>query len=356
MGESKYIRFIARLGSVLLGAAFAWLLFSYALPWLLPFIFAMLTARLLEPIVLYMKKRFKFRRGFSAAVCTIMVVGCVISAVALLTGGVIAKLIELAKDLPSYFSSLPELVDGVQGKLQNLIMSSSPEMRGIVEGALGGIMHQANELPARFSAKVISFLTSCASCTPKVLMFIVTYAVGTFFLSTSFQSVINFLVKQFPGHWQSKIKGMKSDVFGTLGKWARAELILMTVTFAELLAAFLLLRIKSPLPAAMLVAVIDALPVLGTGIVLIPWAILLFISGNYARGAAIAVIWGIITLVRSFLEPKLLGENVGLHPAATLLAIYAGYSIAGVRGMIFFPFILIILKQFNDRGYVKLWK
>ena len=356
MTESKYLRFMVRLGSVLLAVISAWLLFAYALPWLLPFIFAMLTARLLEPILLYLKRRFRFRRGFSAAICTILVVSCVITAVALVAGGAIAKLIELARELPSYFSNLPNLADSLQNRLQNLIMSSSPEMRGLVEGALGGIMRQANELPGLISSRMINFLTSCASCMPKVIMFVVTYAVGTFFISASYESVMKFIVRQFPEHLQGKIRGMKSDVFGTLGKWARAELILMAVTFAELLGAFMLLRIKSPLPAALLVAVIDALPVFGTGLVLLPWAVLLFIGGNFARGALIAVIWGVITLVRSFLEPKLLGDNVGMHPAATLLAIYAGYCVAGGKGMIFFPFILIILKQFNDKGYLKLWK
>jgi len=345
-----------RLGSVLLGVIAAWLLFTYALPWLLPFIFALLTARLVEPIVLYLKRRLKFRRGFSAAICTILAVGVIITAVALIAAGVITKLTELAKDIPSYFSNLPNLVDGFQGRLQNIIMSSSPEMRGIIEGALNGIMRQVNELPGIVSSKLINFLSSCASCMPKVVMFIVTYAVGTFFISASYESVIKFIVRQFPAHLQGKIRGMKSDVFGTLGKWVRAELILMVITFAELLAAFMLLRIRSPLPAALLVAVIDALPVFGTGLILLPWAVLLFISKNFGRGALIAVIWGVITLVRSFLEPKILGDNVGLHPAATLLAIYAGYCIAGVKGMLFFPFILIILKQFNDKGYIKLWK
>ena len=354
--ESKYLRFMLRLGSVLLAVISAWLLFTYALPWLLPFIFAMITARLLEPLVLYLKRKFRFRRGFAAAICTILAVGCVITVVAHIAGATIAKLIELAKELPSYFSNLPNLVDGIQTKLQSLIMSSSPEMRGLVEGTLGGIMRQANELPGLISSRMINFLSSCASCMPKVIMFVVTYAVGTFFISASYEAVTRFILRQFPEHLQGKIRGMKSDVFGTLGKWARAELILMAVTFAELLGAFMLLRIKSPLPAALLVAIIDALPVFGTGLILLPWAVLLFVSGNFTRGALIAVIWGIITLVRSFLEPKILGDNVGLHPAATLLAIYAGYCVAGVKGMIFFPFIVIILKQFNDKGYLKLWK
>ena len=107
-------------------------------------------------------------------------VSCVITAVALVAGGAIAKLIELARELPSYFSNLPNLADSLQNRLQNLIMSSSPEMRGLVEGALGGIMRQANELPGLISSRMINFLTSCASCMPKVIMFVVTYAVGTF--------------------------------------------------------------------------------------------------------------------------------------------------------------------------------
>lgn len=355
MTESKYLRFALKLGSVLLGLAAFWLAFVYALPWFLPFILAMLTARLMEPAVLFMFRRFRFSRSFTAALLTIIIALLLIIFMTLVTGGILIKAIELVKELPKYLSSVPILINTLDGKLKAAISAVSPEMRGFVESATQGLMVQINSFPAELTAMLLHFLTTCASCTPRFVMFIFTYAIGTFFISSSFNSVNKFIVRQFPPQWQDKVKRMKSDLFGTLGNWVKSELTLMGITFGELLVAFYILRVKSAFTAALLVAFIDALPVLGTGTVLIPWAVLLFVGGNFERGAAIAVTWGIITLVRSFLEPKILGNNVGLHPAATLLAIYLGYSVLGVKGMILFPFTLIVLKQFNDKGYIKLW-
>ncbi len=356
MTESKYLRFALRLGSVLLAAAAVWFAFAYVLPWLLPFILAMLTARVIEPGVLFMFRRCGFQRSFSAAVFTVLIVSFLLVFFALISGILLGKMIEIIKELPGYLSGLPTLVNALYDRLQALVSSVSPEMRGFVESAVEGMSRQLSVLPAELSARLVRFLSSCASFAPGVIMFIFTYAIGTFFISSSYQRVNKFLIRQFPEQWQDKIRHMKSDMFGTLGGWLKAELFLMAVTFLELLIAFGLLRVRSPLSAALTVAFIDALPVLGTGTVLIPWALILLVGGSFGRGAAVAVTWGVITLVRSFLEPKILGDNVGLHPAATLLAIYLGYSVMSVKGMLLFPLTLIILKQFNDKGYIKLWK
>ncbi len=356
MAESKYLHFILRFGSVLLVAAVVVLIILYALPWLLPFILAIITARLIEPIILFMKIKYGVRRGFTAAACTIIFIVLLIAFITLLLSGIISKLVDIAETLPHYLASLPRIADLFELKLQNLISSASPEMRGFIEAGVSSIITRVNALPAVLSEKLLSFLTTCASCTPRVIMFILTYAIGTFFISSTYQSVIKFFVKQFPERLQEKVKRMRSDMFGTLGNWIRSEFILMAVTFSILLVSFFLLRVKSPLTAALIVAAIDALPILGTGAVLIPWGIMLFIDGNYGRGAAIIVVWGVTCLVRSFLEPKIIGNRVGLHPAAALFAIYLGFNVLGVLGMILFPLVLIILKQFNDSGYIKLWK
>ncbi len=356
MTESNCLRFALRLGCILLAAAAVWFAFAYALPWLMPFILAMLTARLIEPGILFLFRRLGFQRSFSAAIFTILIVSFLLVFFTLISGMLLGKMIEIIKELPAYLAGLPVLANSLYDKLQTLVSSASPEMRGFAESAAEGLSRQLSVLPGELSARLVRFLSSCASFAPGVIMFIFTYAIGTFFISSSYQRVNKFLIRQFPEKWQDKIRHMKSDMFGTLGGWLKAELFLMAVTFLELLIAFGLLRVRSPFSAALTVAFIDALPVLGTGTVLIPWAVMLFIGGNFARGAAVAVTWGVITLVRSFLEPKILGDNVGLHPAATLLAIYLGYSIMSVKGMLLFPLTLIILKQFNDKGYISLWK
>ena len=356
MAESKYLRFIVRLGSLLLAAAAALIIIVYALPWLSPFILAIITARLIEPVVLFMKKKFGFQRTFTSAVCTIIFILLLIALLTLLLSGLISKIIDVAETLPHYLSSLPNTANLFQTKLQSLISSASPEMRGFIEIAINDVISRLNSLPSFLSGKLLSFFTSCASSTPKVLFFFLTYTIGTFFISSTYQTVILFIVKQFPDRLQGKVKQMRSDMFGTLGIWVRSELILMGVTFSLLLISFFLLGVKSAFTAALIIAAIDSLPILGTGIFLIPWSLLLFIDGNYGTGAAIIVIWGITCLVRSFLEPKILGNRVGLHPAAALLAIYVGFCLLGIIGMVLFPLTLIIFKQFHDKGYVKLWK
>jgi sporulation integral membrane protein YtvI len=355
MPESGYLRFALRLGSILLAIAAFWLFFVFALPWFMPFILAMLTARLIEPGVLFMFRRFGFKRSFSAAIFTILVVSALLLLFVLIGGSLIAKLIEIVRELPSYLSALQSFTNLLSLKIDALLTSLSPDVRAIADSVIEAAARQLGSIPAELSSRLLQFLTVFASYTPGVIMFVLTYAIGTYFISTSYLRVNRFLVRQFPESWQDKVKHMKSDMFGTLGSWARSELILMGVTFAELLISFSLLGVRAPFSSALLVAFIDALPVLGTGSVLIPWAVMLFIGGNYGKGAALIVTWGVATLVRSFLEPKILGGNVGLHPAATLLAIYLGYCIMGVKGLLLFPLTLIVLKQFNDKGYVKLW-
>jgi predicted PurR-regulated permease PerM len=122
------------------------------------------------------------------------------------------------------------------------------------------------------------------------------------------------------------------------------------------LTAFLILRVKFAVVLAFVVAIIDLLPLLGVGTILIPWAVISFASGDYSRGVFLIVTYGVIAVVRNIVEPKLIAGQIGLPPIATLLAMYVGFCAIGVLGMALFPIGLIMLKHLNDRGYVKLWK
>ena len=103
-------------------------------------------------------------------------------------------------------------------------------------------------------------------------------------------------------------------------------------------------------------ALVDALPVFGTGTVLLPWAAYCLLSGAAARGIGLLISWGVTNLVRSCAQAKLLGDQIGLDPLASLTAIYIGWRVKGVIGMLLFPLILVTLCQLNDRGVIRLWK
>ena len=182
------------------------------------------------------------------------------------------------------------------------------------------------------------------------------FFINIFFQNASFPKVLAFLEAQVPQSWKQRFTGMGEDLKGSLGGWLRAQLILMSITFFELLAAFLLLKIPSPAAIAALTAVVDALPLFGTGVMLVPWAVCCLLLGQSARGLGLLISWGGVSLVRSCIEAKLLGDQIGLHPLASLMAMYVGWRIWSVWGMLLFPMLLVTARQLNDRGVVRLWK
>ena len=130
----------------------------------------------------------------------------------------------------------------------------------------------------------------------------------------------------------------------------------MLVTFCELTVGLFLLGVKGPWFIAFMIAVFDIMPVLGTGGILIPWTIISLAMGNFFFAAGMFILYLIVTIVRSSIEPKIIGDQVGLHPVATLMSMYLGTKLLGVIGLLGFPISLVILKQLNDSGKLKLFK
>jgi sporulation integral membrane protein YtvI len=212
------------------------------------------------------------------------------------------------------------------------------------------------EVPAKLSAKLLSFMALAAAKAPAALLFAVTAVIGTYFLSASYPQVKLFLSRQLSENVRAKAGRVKVLLRTTIGRYFRAQLIMTAIVFVFLGVAFALLKINYALLLSLLTAVIDALPVLGTGTVLIPWALYELLTGNVGLGLGLGITYAVVTVLRSCIQAKLLGDQLGLHPLSTLLAIYVGYSFAGVWGMIIFPILAITVKQLNDAGLVKLWK
>lgn len=132
--------------------------------------------------------------------------------------------------------------------------------------------------------------------------------------------------------------------------------MLIGITFLELTLALALMGFRYSALISFITVLVDALPVLGTGVILISWAAVLVLMGNIPQALGLIVTWLFVTLARSFLEPRLVGAKFGIDPVAALLAMYTGFRLFGVTGMVLFPLLLLMLKQMNDKGYIRLWK
>jgi predicted PurR-regulated permease PerM len=137
-------------------------------------------------------------------------------------------------------------------------------------------------------------------------------------------------------------------------KYIKAYLIILLMTFSELLIGFFILKIPYALTLASVIAIIDILPVLGVGTVLIPWGIVLIILGDSFLAAGIFILYGIIWVVRQIVEPRIVGKSMGLSPLITLAAMYIGYSSIGYGGLFVFPIAAMILKCLYDIGMFKI--
>ena len=163
-------------------------------------------------------------------------------------------------------------------------------------------------------------------------------------LANTFRSI------RLPPPWRTRLGRVAGGLREALGGWLKAQGLLMLITFGELAAGFLLLRVELSLLLAGLVALVDALPVFGTGTVLLPWAVLALLGGDVRMSVGLLVLYSVISLVRSLLEPRLVGARVGLPPLAALVCMYVGFQALGVLGMLLAPLAAVLARQLWDSG------
>ena len=339
-----------------LAALAGFLLFRFILPWTLPFLLALLTARLVEPGVRLLIERLNLRRGFAATVCSLLVLALMLTAVGFAIQQLINGVTGFVQQLPEMAGQMGHTFSRLESAVYRFIIAAPVETQAMFAAAVESVAALLEELPAELSTRVFSFAATIAAAFPRIFLFTITYAISVFFISAAYPQVTAFLLRQIPAKWHQRVRNLREDLSQTLVKWCKAQIMLIGVTFAILTAAFLILRVSYGILFDALIAVIDALPILGTGTVLIPWAILRMLGGDFVMGFGLLLTYGVVSVTHSFMEPRLVGGQLGLHPVATLMAMYLGYRTVGVLGMITFPFLLLLLKQFHDQGHIRLWK
>ncbi len=265
-------------------------------------------------------------------------------------------LAEIIKALPQRLAGIPSLLKAGEDRLYGFIVSAPPEFQSFLISAADKINEGLTGMPARLYERLMSFFGTAVTEAPKTVLFLAVSAIGTFFLSAGFDEARSFVRRQLNSDMVKKLEGASKEAGTALKRWLSAEFTLVGATFIQLTLFFIVLKVKNAVFTALAVSLIDALPVLGTGIILIPWALTEAVSGHINKTVILLTAYLSIAAVRSFLEPKLLGEGRGPHPAASLLAMWLGFRLTGVWGMVLFPVTLMIIKRLHDSGYIKLWK
>ncbi|MGM9680398.1 MAG: sporulation integral membrane protein YtvI [Eubacteriales bacterium] len=307
---------------------------------LLPGFVAWLVALLLQPLIGMLSRWTGLCRKPVAIVLYLLILGLLAVLLALICNRLYREIRELLSYLTGNRDSLTvkagELVDRLLKRFD--FIKNADEISTVITDLLSTAV-------TGLSAKLTAFLGGFVSKLPGTLFSTLIFLMAAFYLTVDFDGFerkINGLIPKKAARIAGNLRGKLSK---TVVGYIRAYLIILFITFVELLISFSILKIRYTLLLSALISLLDILPAIGVGTVLVPWAGVCFLSGNPGRGIGLLIVFGIVAVLRQILEPHIVGSQLGLSPLLSLLSVYAGYRIAGVVGILLAPIVAILIRE-----------
>lgn len=324
----------------------------------IPFLIAFIISLIVEPLIRKVVKKTKLTRKTSAILVLIFVSVILIG---LITWGIASAISEASNLL----QGLNEYIEKGYQQIQWFIDSMDFEKIKIPEQVYSIVQNSLGDFFSTVSTWIRNILTSLLNGLtqiPIIGIYIVITLLATYFICTDKLYILDQMEHHFPKLWINKLRIHLKDLTKTLGGYLKAEVILIVISFIEVLVGLYILKfagfnIQYPLLAALGIGFVDALPILGSGTVMVPWAVISAINGDISLSLALLILYVIVLVVRQLLEPRIVSGQIGIHPIFTLIAMYTGFKFMGVIGLLMGPIILIILKNIFgtliDKGVVK---
>ena len=323
-----------------------------------PFLIAFIISLMVEPAIRFIMKKMKFTRKTSSIIIFIIVSAIIIGAVAWGIVALISEASNLLQDLNGYVEKAYILFQNFTSKFDFNKIHLPTELTSIIQNSTGDVLTSVSGWVRNFLTGLLNIITSM----PSIIIYFVVTIMALYLICVDKVYILDQIEHHFPKRWVFKVGAHIKDLTKTLGGYLKAEATLILVSFIISLVGLSMLKfanfnIEFPLLMALFIGFVDALPILGSGTVMIPWAIISGLNGDLKLGIAIIVLLIIMSVVRQFLEPKLVSKHIGTHPIFTLIAMYTGFKFIGVLGMLVGPIILIIIKNvfatLIDEGVVK---
>lgn len=337
--------------------AAVFLVLQFALTLLFPFVAALFIAYILRRPIRFLSRRTTLPRKASAVVMVLIFYGTIGTLLVLGSIRAFSFVSDLVQSLPRiYLQYVNPVMRELFQELEHALGETDPAVLDTVDYLWGQLTQSLSSLVSDLSLTSMEAISSLASSLPALFIRLLLMVISTFFIAMDYDAMASFCMRQLDGWVRELVLTVKEYVVGTLFVCIRSYALIMSITFCELAVGLAIIGIENSVLISLGIAIFDILPVLGTGGVMIPWAIISAVLGDIPMALKLLALYLVITVVRNIIEPKIVGKQIGLHPVITLVSMFAGVQLFGVAGLFGFPIGLSLILYLNRTGVIHIFK
>ena len=340
----------AKLSSILFAFLLVWLSIRFFLPLFSPFVLGTLLALSAEPMVRFLHKKLHIPRSISAGIGVSMAFSLLAMVLLCLCAFLIRELGSLGSILPDLGQTAKNGFSLIQNWLLQLSSHTPQSLQPLLQQNVNRFFSDSAALLDKTTGYLLGLAGSLLSHVPDSAFSLGTAVIASFLISAKLPRLRRYILRKIPREWLRSLVDTVKGIRRILSCWFTAQCKLVGVSFVILFLGLVILRIPYALLWAAGICLVDAFPVLGTGTVLLPWSLVYLLQGDTPRASGLASVYIAVTLTRSMLEPKFLSRHLGLDPLVTLIALYVGFRLWGIGGMILAPVLTVIALQITTES------
>lgn len=336
---------------ILLGIFAAILFFIYIIPAALPILFALITAALIDPLVKLVEKQFKWTRQLSVISVFIFILAIISLLLYFTVTSLIGKIIDFTKAAPDYFNTLSGVWIDIQDKLLQFTASLPTEV-------IVGIQEETKIIFESIRTSILALInyekiTMLLTNVPSFLVSLLVFIIALFLFMLELPELKKMFFRSLTESTEEKVRFMVSKLNAIFFGFIKAQFFISVIIFIVSLIGLLIIKPEHALIMAIVIWIIDLIPILGSIIILAPWSLYYFISGDVGQGTQLALLAIVLLVLRRTIEPKVMGSQIGLQPLPTLIAMFIGLKLFGFLGFFIGPFIVILFTTAREANIIK---
>lgn len=334
-----------------------YIIIKYFLGVLFPFVLGFMIAFALRPLIRWINQKVKINNKIISLIVLLLFYSLIGTGLFFLLLKIITMLKNVFEDIPQmYVSEIQPLINQLSIWANSVFYRINPEIINYIQEFDKDIIEQLGNIVKNFSSGAINLLTSMLKKLPSFFLGFLFTIISSFFITLDYEKITGFLNYQITDKNRQLFSSIKRNGIDVVVNFLKAYGILLGITFIESAIGLSLMRRNNAIGISLIIAIVDIFPVLGTGTILIPWALIEFFNGNLPDAIGLGILYGVITIIRQVLEPRVIGDSIGLYPLVTLIAMFLGVKYFGAIGLLGLPIIITIIVKLHQEGIIQIWR